>query len=353
MDPGFNRPIAWDVDLLAGYKSIFLGDRAKRRTPGGFWSLVCPQVWGEIRSGRYDAILLHGHSHAVNFLALLAAKTKGIPIFMRSDTRAGAKRKWLKNVVRKFILSNMFRFIDAFFTVGITNRQHYKSMNVPDQKLFDVPFSVDNDRFMRASRLTDVERDKIKSKYGLPFNMPIVLYASKLSKRKHPDDLVRAVAMLHNKGQIASLFLVGTGEMEQDLRDLVAGLEMGNVIFGGFVNQSELPKVFGASDVFVLPAENEPWGLIVNEAMCAGLPVVVSDEVGCVPDLVKDGVNGYQTKAGDVESLVKALEKLLADPVRRRGMGAASLDIIGSWSYEQCREGMLAALQQCVEPRCL
>jgi glycosyltransferase involved in cell wall biosynthesis len=124
-------------------------------------------------------------------------------------------------------------------------------------------------------------------------------------------------------------------------------LKLDNVVFGGFINQAELPQIFAASDVFVLPAENEPWGLIVNEVMCAGLPVIVSDEVGCVPDLVKEGVNGFHIKAGDISSLANALSKLLPDAPLRHRMGAASLSIIRGWSYEQCRKGFTAALSEC------
>ena len=178
-----------------------------------------------------------------------------------------------------------------------------------------------------------------------------MLYASKFMRRKHPDDVIRAMAHLGDKGQVATLFMVGTGEMEHELRDLTTSLAVGNVVFGGFINQAELPKVYAASDVFVLPSENEPWGLIVNEVMCAGIPVVVSDEVGCVPDLVKDGVNGYHMKAGDVRSLAAALEKLLVDQNHRQHMGTASLSIIRGWGYEQCRQGITAALRQCVQMR--
>jgi glycosyltransferase involved in cell wall biosynthesis len=95
----------------------------------------------------------------------------------------------------------------------------------------------------------------------------------------------------------------------------------------------------------VLPAENEPWGLIVNEVMCAGVPVVVADEVGCVPDLVRDGQNGLLMQAGDVVSLTAALRRLLVGEAERSAMGRKCLEIIGGWSYERCRLGIVAATQ--------
>ena len=116
-------------------------------------------------------------------------------------------------------------------------------------------------------------------------------------------------------------------------------------MFTGFINQAELPMLYGALDIFVLPSEHEPWALAVNEAMCAGLPVVVSREVGCVPDLVRDGVNGYTPAAGDIEKLAHALRALIEDEALRRRQGHASLARIQKWGYEECLEGIRSALE--------
>lgn len=351
IDPGFKQAVTWDVDLLGGYRSVFLGVQARYRTPSGFWSLVCPQVWREIGSGQYDAVLLHGYSYAVNVLAFLAAKANGLPVFMRSETHLGLQTSGWKHRFRDAVLSVAYSFVDGFFSIGTANRAYYNELGISNNDIFNVPYTVDNERFISAAALTPEKRADARIKYGLPADGVVVLYASKFTRRKHPDDVIRAMADLGEKGFFATLFMVGTGEMEHELHKLSTSLKLDNVVFGGFINQSELPKVFGISDIFVLPAENEPWGLIVNEAMCAGIPVVISEEVGCVPDLVKDGVNGYLIKAGDVESLTTAIVKLLADDFKRQSMGEASLEIIGDWSYEQCREGIISALRQNVPIR--
>jgi glycosyltransferase involved in cell wall biosynthesis len=348
VDPGFKQAVTWDVDLLSGYQSVFLGNDAKERRPAGFWSLICPEVWSETRSGRYDAVWLHGYNYAANVLAMLAAKTKGLPVFMRSETHLGLQRTSVKRWLRDTVLSVAYRFVDGFFAIGTANYAYYRALGVPEEKIFDVPYTVDNDRFIAAATLTAEQRVDIRKKYGLPPDGKVILYASKFMRRKHPDDVIRAVASLRDKGFSTTVFMVGSGEMEQELRHLVTSLSMDNVVFGGFINQAELPKIYAVSDVFVLPSENEPWGLIVNEVMCAGIPVVVSDEAGCVRDLVKEGVNGYHMKAGDVGTLAAALEKLLADESARQCMGAASLSIIKGWGYEQCRQGIAAALRRCV-----
>jgi glycosyltransferase involved in cell wall biosynthesis len=348
IDPGFKRQVTWNIDLLNGYAAVFLGSAAKQRTPGGFWSLVCPQVWSEIARGRYDAVLLHGYNYAVNVIAFAAAKAKGIPVLMRSETHLGLTRAGWKRRLRDTFLSVAYRFVDAFLAIGTANRRYYSALGVPQDKIFDVPYTVDNERFMAAALQARGDRDEVRQRYGLPTAAPVVLYASKLMRRKHPDDVIRAMAALAKKHIRATLFMVGTGEMEAELRTLAGALGVEDVVFGGFINQAELPQVYAASDVFVLPSEDEPWGLIVNEVMCAGLPIVVSDEVGCVPDLVKDGLNGFSMRAGDVSSLVGALERVLVDESLRKRMGAGSLATIRGWSYEECRQGIIAALRRAV-----
>jgi glycosyltransferase involved in cell wall biosynthesis len=138
--------------------------------------------------------------------------------------------------------------------------------------------------------------------------------------------------------------MAGSGELEEKLRAFCAEHALDNVVFTDFVNQSELPGLYAASDVFVLPAENEPWGLAVNEAMCARLPVVVSREVGCVADLVRDGVNGFTPAAGDVAGLTFALQRLIEDKGLRERQGQESLARILQWGYPQCLEGIRSAL---------
>lgn len=344
MDPGFGQPVTWNIDLLAGYRSIFLGRQARNRSPRGFFSLVCPEIWREVRTGGYDAVWLHGYAYAAYLLAFLAAKSRGIPVFVRSETHLRLANRGWRRWLRDGVLRIAYRFVDGFLSIGSANREYYRALGMPEARIFDVPYTVDNDRFMVAARRAAGRRNEIRRSYGLPLDRLVVLYASKFTRRKHPDDLVTAVARLRDDGIWVTLFLVGTGEMEAELRAAVHRRGLDDTIFAGFVNQAELPFIYAASDVFVLPSENEPWGLIVNEVMCAGLPVIVSDEVGCVPDLVQDGINGAHMKAGDVDSLIAALKRVIADDENRRAMGRASLKIIGEWSYERCRLGLRASL---------
>jgi glycosyltransferase involved in cell wall biosynthesis len=343
-DVGFGREVRWDLDLLAGYPSVFVGKASRYREPGGFWSLIAPQVWKELRSGRYDVVWLHGHNYAANIIALLAAKTARIPVMMRGETHLGLPCGGIKSKLRRVMMGGLYRLCDRLLAIGSANAAFYRAMGVSDQKIFTVPYAVDNERFIQGASLSDSQKASIRRRYQIPIEPLAVLYAAKFAHRKRPLDLLMAVQQLNSQvNHPFCVIMAGSGELERELRDFCAQQKLENVIFAGFINQSELPALYGASDIFVLPSEREPWGLAVNEAMCASLPIVVSSEVGCVADLVHDGVNGFTPMVGDIDGLTRALRTLIQDKELRQRQGQASLKRIRQWGFRQCLDGILAA----------
>jgi glycosyltransferase involved in cell wall biosynthesis len=343
-DRGFGRIVKWDVDLLAGYEARLIRGAERRGEPDGFFSAVAPQLWREVCSGAFDAVVVHGHTPAAMLVAAAAAKMARIPIFLRCETHLGLRRSPLKSLARRALVGAYYRQLDGVLAIGSANRAFYRAIGIPERRIFDVPYAVDNRRFMTEARLADGERRELRAGFGIHDNRPIVLFAAKFQRRKRPDDLLRAAARLNREHVVFHLVMVGSGEMEAELHDLAQHLGLPNTYFAGFVNQAALPRVYAACDVFVLPSENETWGLAVNEAMCAGLPVVVSSEIGCAPDLVHDNCNGRTFLAGDATGLTDALRPLLSDPELRRRMGESSRNIIARWSYAECRAGLRSAL---------
>jgi len=117
-----------------------------------------------------------------------------------------------------------------------------------------------------------------------------------------------------------------------------------DVIFAGFLNRSEISRAYVAADLLVLPSRiNETWGMVVNEAMNFGLPVIVSDKVGCAPDLVENGDNGYVFEHRAVDDLARDLAELVSDSDLRERLGSRSLDRITRWSPQVAADGLVAA----------
>jgi glycosyltransferase involved in cell wall biosynthesis len=352
VDVGFGERIKWDRSLLDGYEHKFLKNWRAGDQVGGFGSLINPGIVSELRRHRYDALIVNGHNHATYLLAMLAAKTLGTAVMMRCETHLGLQRSAFKKLVRKPLLSFLYnRVCDLCLPIGTLNKEFYLFHGVDRNRLFTVPYTVDNEYFTLAAR--QYAGPDLREELGIPQGKPIVLFASKLLSRKRPMDLLLAFHRLQAQGVNAALLFVGSGERELELKNYVREHQLSDVYFLGFRNQSELPKFYSMADVFVFPSENEPWGLVLNEVMCAGLPVVASREIGAVPDLVHHGVNGFTYGAGDIDQLSSCLIQLLEAPEKRRLMAKESRTIIGQWNYEYCVSGIvqaLAALQPAANP---
>lgn len=178
----------------------------------------------------------------------------------------------------------------------------------------------------------------------------MVLFSGKFREVKCPLDLLRAFSELSDQVRTALVF-VGDGPLRHDMEKFVQEQDLGHIYFMGFRNQMELPKFYAMADVFVLPSGFEPWGLVVNEAMCFGLPVIVSDQVGAGADLVREGENGYVYPVGDIDRLAAILERLLQDAGLRKQMGQRSAEIISSWNYDACVKGILKAMDSVTRRR--
>ncbi len=341
-DRGFGQVVKWDLDLLAGYPHSFIGPNVKTLVPTGFSSTIVPQIWGAVRRGGFDALWIHGHGVGANLIALAAAKSIGIPVFMRCETHLGLPRVGWKAALRKPLMSAFYRSLNGFLAIGSANRNFYRAMGVPDNRISLMPYTVDNARFTQKSALSDEHRRATRERLKISGYRPAILYVSKFMRRKHPDHLVQAAKRLSAEGLDFDLVLAGNGEMQAELEQLTRDLP--HVVMPGFINQQEMPTLLGACDIFVLPSEDEPWGLIVNEAMCAGLPVVASSEVGCSVDLIEDGGNGQTFRAGDVDGLTNALRPIVSDANLRKAMSARSRELIGRWSYRECLEGLREAV---------
>ena len=344
-DTGFGQAISWDVDLLSGYRWKVLPAWGYRDSVA-FWKPLTVGVEQEVTSGNYDVIWLHGYAHQAHLRALVAAKRRGLKVLLRGEThKTSTRQSVLRSAIKKIVMRRLFRHVDGFLAIGTANRDYYLSHGVAPEKIFMMPYAVDNERFQAAA--IGHARHTVADMLGLTGNRPIILYASKLQRRKRPWDLWTAYERLSPNGvdePIPYLVFVGEGSERQALEAMAARKGWNSVRFAGFRNQTELPAFYAAADVLVLPSEREPWGLVINEAMNAGTPVIVSDQVGAAVDLVEEGVNGYVVPVGDIEMLTSRLRCITSNPTLARSMGASSLARISRWDFEADVAGLTQAL---------
>ena len=354
-DKGFGVAVKWDVPLLGGYHHELLPvirddarTGATRPLNYGILSRLRgsrPQIGGE---GAFDVLWVHGYSTVNALHAMLAAKALGIPVLLRAESwlRDGEKNASVLSVKRMFF-SGLKHLISGVLPIGSRNAafwRHYIGEDVPQ---FLMPYAVDNNYFEERSRESKVHRAELLSELQLNSERPVILYAAKLTSRKRCGDLLEAYKRLSAKPRMERhpyLVIVGDGAERASLEAQAAASGLTDIRFCGFRNQSELPAFFELATVFVLPSEREPWGLIVNEVMNAGRPVIISDETGCQPDLITDGVEGVVFRTGDIEGLTDALRRVLLTAETSAAMGQRALERIRNWNFEQDVRGLRQAI---------
>jgi glycosyltransferase involved in cell wall biosynthesis len=226
----------------------------------------------------------------------------------------------------------LFGFADQVIVPSSGSRDLMISLGLVAERVTLTPYSVDNDWW--TSRSSRVHRDSIRAAWGATSGDAVILFCAKLQTWKRPMDLLRAFA----KGNFANAVLVFAGDGPLRRRLEVAATELGiasHVCFLGFVNQSQLPAVYTAADVMVLPSAYEPFAVVVNEAMCCGCPVIASDRVGAARDLIAPVSPEFIYPCGKVDALAAVLRTALADRTRLHEIGQAALAHMQTWSPVQ------------------
>jgi glycosyltransferase involved in cell wall biosynthesis len=341
-DKQFGRTVQWDVPLLEGYRFEHLPNWSPR--PGNdFWGEINPGIASRLRAGGFDALMVHGWALATNWIAMLAAFSLGIPVLMSGESNLLQPQARWNSLAKRLVFGRLFPRISGFMAIGRYNAEFYRFYGVPQDKIFSLPYAVNNDFFFAQAREHAPKRLEARRELGIAADAPVILSVCKLIDKKRPMDLIEAFERVSRR-RPAALVLVGNGSMERELALHVERKRLSGVHFVGFKNQTELGRYYSLADVFVLPSMLETWGLVVNEAMCFGLPIVASDRVGSTGNLVQEGINGFLFPAGNVSALAEKLEALLSDESRRRSMGEASLGIIRTWGYREGVEGLRECL---------
>jgi glycosyltransferase involved in cell wall biosynthesis len=343
-DPGFGVPVKWDRPLLEGYRSKFLKNGTDMSSGGrSLGSLaIIPEFWRE----RYDAVFIHSYATLLSLMAYVGAWSSRTPVLLHTESELIRLRHPLMQAIKRVFLGVLFRGTAGFQAIGSHNRAFYRYYGVPESRIYHTPYSVDNEFFTSEGAKWMAQREQLKVGLGFAPNVPVILFSGKLIPRKRPMDLLHAYAGLVEQRVAAGLLFIGEGELRPVLEQFAREQGLTQVKITGFQNQTQLPRYYAAGDVFVLPSEFDPWGLVVNEAMLFSIPVIVSDRVGAGPDLVKDNETGYTYPVGDVMRLRALLKQLVLNTDLRQRMGEAAQERIKHWNYDTCVTEIVRAVAE-------
>ncbi len=342
-DEDFGLSLKWNIDALTGYKHKFLKNYRLCKTTSLFFHYCNLPVVKEIKRGRFDAILIMcGWNYCTSWLTILTCILRNVPFLLYGDSSFIKNSGIIKEMPKRFIFSKA----SGFMITGAMNVEYYKYYGADPKLFFAMPWAVDNKKFTKISGIVKQDKDKLRASHNLSCYKVMIAFSGKLIKRKNPIHVLQALELMKNRNKVEVMY-IGSGGEKESLADYVRTHNINGVHFLGFINQDEMPKILGISDVFVLPSSFDPRGTVVNEAMACGLPVVISNMVGVYGkgDIVRDGDNGFVHNVGDIPHLAAILDRLAEDKELREKMGRRSLEIISEWSYDEDIEGILKALE--------
>lgn len=340
---GFGVPFDWDVPLLDGYEHEFLTNVAARPRTSSFNGLDVPGIGQALRKGAFDAVLVNGWSYKAAWQTIWAAKQLGLPVLTRGDSHLHTPRSGLKNWVKQVSYPLMLSAFDGFLDVGQWSREYYLHYGAPPDRIFRVPHVIDEARFSLRAACLQAERDALRKEWNLSNKATVFLFAGKFIALKNPMKFLRGLRSAFAEDSLIAGLMVGDGPLRQECEVFAsqAGLP---TVFAGFLNQSRLVNAYVAADVLVVPSGHETWGMVVNEAMWSGLPCLVSDQVGCGPDLVARQGTGEVFPLDDEAALAAAMVRLAHNPEQRRACGGRARGVIQTYSIASAVEGTVRAV---------
>lgn len=333
----FNTLARYGVDLTVAQTPIkeflrpwqFDADQAKFKVEQPYRQLEKAGISAVVHATRRyfaekkpDVVVLTGYNRKFNWAALYVCRQFNIPAYLYLVGWAEERRRvFFKEIAKKW----MCRYFSGALVTGVRAQAYAQELGISEDKIWRIGNVIDNQHFARGRQ---------SPPFMPPDTPPYFLVVSRLSPEKNLDRLLYAFARYKQMGGEWALVIAGTGPEEENLKRLKAQLSLSDAHFPGWVSYTDLPALYAHAHCFALPSVIEPWGLVVNEAMAAGLPVLVSRTCGCMPELCWRGINGYDFDPTDVEQMAMTMRRFSATTTDWRKMGLYSQAIISHFSLD-------------------
>lgn len=329
-DPGFNKNIQWDIDLTEGYTSTAVLNSSTKPGSHHLNGIINPHLIDQINDFAPTAVMVYGWRFKSHWKVLQYYAGK-LPVFFRGDSTLLDEMPGIRQWLRRAALSYIYRYVDKAFYVGEANKKYFKVHGLTSSQLLFMPHAIDNSRFQYRSESVD-QANNLREANNIPDDACVFLFSGKLEEKKRPAELARCFSELNFKN--AYLVFVGSGAQEGQLREIYGKNE--KIIFLGFVNQAQMPAIYHACNVLVLPSAGpqETWGLCINEAMASGRAIIASDACGAAQDLIRQEVNGFVFAKNSWLMLKKHLHFCSEHPKVVKQMGRKSLELIKAYNLE-------------------
>ncbi len=296
----------------------------------------------KITKNSYQCVHLAGWSDYLVLFVLFFSWFKNIPVAIESDTQISWHHIMWKKIVKRIFYPVLFKFPSVFLPGGSRQAEYFRYYGVHESRICIAQMTVDVSYIMsRCKQMGSHRKIEIRKQLGFSMDEVLFIFVGRLVDWKGIKDLMMAFDGISSLHKSARLLVVGNGPEKEFVEDAVR--KNGAIKYMGRLDQEEVLDMYYASDIAVVPSFKEPWGLVVNEAMAAGLPVIVSDQVGCIDDLIQNGKTGLIFPSGDRRALAEAMQKLLFSREERKRMGLNGMSVISGWTFEEEAKRIVAS----------
>lgn len=308
-----------------------------RKRVGKYNALLNRGVGRALAKAAPQVVLCGGYSYIASWRALLWSRAHKVPFLLWTESTSQEMRRGHAVVER--LKREFLHQCSGFVVPGRSAREYLLAHQVKEHVIFTAPNAVDNERFARAAAAALQNAAACRSALALP--QRYLLFVGRLVREKGVFELLSAYAKLDEstRRQVGLVF-VGDGPSRPQLQEQASLISPGAIRFPGFAQREQLATYYALAEMLVLPTYTDTWGLVVNEAMACGLPVILSRVAGCVADLLREDWNGLLVSPRDVSSLTSAMRSLVNQPELRATMGANSLQLISRYSPNDWSAGI-------------
>lgn len=285
----------------------------------------------KLKSKKYDFVIVNGYSNLCMMTAITFCIARKIPFSIETDTQLNIPTNPVKRFIKKEYLKFIFKHAYGF-PGGTKQKELFRYYGMDEDKINLMPMTVDTEWFQSKSEILRKDKENIKKRLKIN-NQRVILFIGRLVKVKNLELLLDAFKKFDNRDNKNALVIVGEGEKADNLKTKCKNENISNVYFEGSKQLEEVVEYYAIADIFILPSYKEPWGLVINEALACGLPVIVSDSVGAAYDLVKHNENGFIFRNNNLEQLTKYIGIILSDENVRKDMSEKSKNIISTWNF--------------------
>jgi glycosyltransferase involved in cell wall biosynthesis len=317
---------------------------AERALPSGALKALS-HISQILANERYSLVHLAGWGDPILLGTLLLGSCRRIPVTVETDTPLVQGLPLWKRLTKALLYRLIFKLPSVFLPGGSRQAAYLRGYGVEETRIEIARMTVDVSKIIAYSdSMQSSSKSIVLRRYGIPENRVIILYLGRLEPHKGLFDLLEAFDRLKSEVESVSLLIAGEGSLAAWARQHASSER--SIYYVGRLSGERVWEAYSISDIFVLPSHFEPWGLVVNEAMASGLPVIATDRVGCVDDLIEQEQTGLVVPPESPHDLFIAMKALATDSARRRRMGTEAKRVIANWTLENAAKTTVHAWQR-------